>query len=113
MMDIKVNLGGDNSQNDNSGGTGFKLPKDNAFSEFSMPIRWGIKIGIVLLALLSVVLGVVAMLDTVLRCIFGGVFLMWIKLDLFFLTYKMTCPYSLVLSFLDSLKSKYFVKGTI
>ena len=68
-MDVKVTL----SNSEDSKST--FLPMDTAFSEFTAPIRWLIKLGIIALAILAIVLGVVTLFFTDYMCIIGGIIL--------------------------------------
>ena len=70
-MDVKVTLG-----DDKSGVNIPNLPKDDAFGNFPLLTRWLIKIGIIILAGVAILLGIVTMIDVTFRCIIGGVILM-------------------------------------
>lgn len=68
-MDVKVTMSNDTHSESTS------LPIDGAFSEFSTPLRWLIKLGIIALAILAIVLGVVTMIS-ISTCFFSGLVLM-------------------------------------
>lgn len=74
-MDVKVTLSDEPGKSTNIP-LGPIISKDDAFAAFPIYIRWSIKIGIVILAGLVILMGVLTALDLVFRCIFGGIILM-------------------------------------